>query len=76
MSDVKETKSEKFKRLAVARVNACLHQMKLIKNLANRNNYEWTDEEVKKIVDALQRSVNDINQAFKKGSIGNERFKL
>ena len=50
--------------------------MKLIKNLANRNNYEWTDEEVKKIVDALQRSVNDINQAFKKGSIENDRFKL
>lgn len=63
---VSETKNERFRRLAVARMNAALKQLKLIENLANRNNYEWTDEEAKKMVSALTKAVETIDKKFKK----------
>lgn len=65
MSEVKETRSERFHRLAVARMNAALKQLRLIENLANRNNYEWTEAEAAKMVTALRKSVDEIERRFK-----------
>ncbi len=61
-----ESKNDRFRRLAVARMNAALKQLKLIENLANRNNYEWTDEEAKKMISALNKAVESIDKKLKK----------
>jgi len=59
-----KNKSEKFVELANKRVNKALKDLKLIGNLSNRRNYEFNDEQVKKIVKALQKEVDSIKQSF------------
>lgn len=57
-------KRAKFVELANKRVTRCIKDLKLVSNLANRANYEFTDEDAKKIVRALQREVEAIRNRF------------
>ena len=57
-------KSQKFIELANKRVNKALKELKLVGNLANRKNYDYTDEQGKKIVKALQREVDSVRKVF------------
>jgi rubrerythrin len=57
-------KNEKFKRLASARVTKAIKTIRLIGNLSNRNNYEYTDEQVDKIISALNRELKDLKARF------------
>ena len=59
-----ESKNEKFKRLANKRVPAALEKIKLIENLSNTNNYEYSKEEADQIIKALNKSVNNLKQSF------------
>lgn len=54
-----EDRREKFIRLANQRVNRALDQLRLVGNLGNRSAYEYTEEDAKKIVKALQKSLDD-----------------
>ena len=47
----REEDREKFKRLAEQRVTKVLKQIKLVGNLSNRSNYEYSDGDVKKILE-------------------------
>jgi hypothetical protein len=58
------TKREKFVNLAEARVSKAMHSIRLIGNLANRNNYEYSDEDIRLITAALQAEINDMKQRF------------
>lgn len=70
-------KAEKFVELANKRVNKALKDLQLIGNLANRQNYEFTDEQSKKIVRALQQEIDIIKQCFQRtDEIGRNDFKL
>ena len=55
----------RFVELANKRVNATIVQIRLVGNLANRKNYEYTSDEAKKIVRALQREIDDLKIRFK-----------
>jgi ABC-type Fe3+-hydroxamate transport system substrate-binding protein len=57
-------KRAKFVELANKRVTKSIKDLKLIGNLANKANYEFTDEDAKKIVRALQREVDSIRARF------------
>lgn len=57
-------KSAKFVELANKRVNRAIKDMKLVTNLANRQNYEYSDEQAKKIVKALQTELDLLKQSF------------
>lgn len=59
-----EKKLNKFEELASKRVSNAIHAVRLIGNLSNRNNYAYTKEHVKQIVDSLQASVDDVNNRF------------
>ena len=48
--NIMESKEEKFKRLANARVNNAIKQLELIGNLSNSASYDYTDDEVRKIM--------------------------
>lgn len=61
---VTRNKAKKFVELANKRVNKALKDIRLIGNLANRQNYDFTDEQAKKIVRALQRDVDAVKQNF------------
>lgn len=57
-------KSAKFVELANKRVNRAIKDLSLIANLANRQNYEYSDEQAKKIVKSLQHGVDGVKQSF------------
>ena len=54
MRPPKETKDEKFRRLAEARVNKILHLFRLLGNLSWTANYSYTRDQVEQIFTTLQ----------------------
>jgi len=70
-----ESKSDKFKRLASKRVINAISKIELIANLAAPS-YEYTPEEVTKILTALQGSVDKVKAAFSRQKIEKTVFKL
>lgn len=72
---VGESKSDRFKRLASKRVVNAISKIELIANLAAPS-YEYTPEEVTKILTALQGSVDKVKAAFSKQKIEKTVFNL
>jgi len=70
-----ESKSDKFKRLASKRAVNAISKIELIANLAAPS-YEYTPEEVAKILAALQGSVDKVKAAFSKQKIEKSTFQL
>lgn len=58
-------KRENFVRLAEARVTKAQQSIRIVGNLANRANYEYTDEDVRQILGALQVELDDVKDRFK-----------
>ena len=71
-----ENKSEKFTRIAEKRVNGILNDIRLLKQLSNKNNYEYTDAQRKRIFSAVRSALNDADEAFKGMSKDRSRFRL
>jgi hypothetical protein len=71
-----ETKAERFTRIAEKRVNTLLHNVKLLKQISNKNNYEYTEVQRKKIFSAIRHAINDADIAFKGGGKQQDKFKL
>jgi hypothetical protein len=70
-------KGAKFIELANKRVNKAIKDIQLIGNLANRQNYDFNDEQAKKIVRALQLEVDQLKQSFQSADeTGRAEFKL
>lgn len=65
-------KSAKFVELANKRVNRAVKDIALIGNLSNRRNYTYNEEQAKKIVKALQASVDKVKASFLSGIHGQE----
>lgn len=63
-------KRAKFIELANKRVNRALKDLGLVANLANRHNYEYDDEQVRKIVKALQNEIDLVKNSFNLDSAG------
>jgi hypothetical protein len=72
-----KNKRDKFVELANKRVNRTVKDMRLIGNLSNKSAYSYTEEDVRKIVRALQREVESIKARFGgPGDTGDSEFKL
>jgi hypothetical protein len=72
-----EGKKERFKRLAEARTNKALAAIRSVAKLANRNHYEFNDEEAKAIFSAIRREVAEAQSAFSASCAKSEKkFKL
>lgn len=56
---------ERFVALASSRVNAAIHQLRLVGNLANKKNYEYSAEDAQKITRALQKEIEELKAKFK-----------
>ena len=59
-----ETKSDKFERIAAGRVQNALYYIDLIGNCANKTTYNYSDEQVRKIIKALKLQINILEQKF------------
>jgi len=70
-------KRENFVRLAEARVSRALDSIRVIGNLSNRSNYEYDDQDVKKIIKTLQDEVAKVKIKLEsKSGISKQQFKL
>lgn len=71
----KETKRERFIRVAESRTNKLLQQIKLIGNLSNQTIYDYSSEDIEKIFTAIESELKDAREQFyKQGS--KKRFTL
>lgn len=59
-----ENKNTRFKRLAKQRGERILKDIHLLGNLSNRNNYEYSDAEVKKIFTAIEEELKISRSRF------------
>jgi hypothetical protein len=57
-------KRSKFVELANKRTNRAIRDLRLIGNLSNRAAYQYGEEDVRKIVRALQKEIDTIKQKF------------
>lgn len=65
---------ERFVALANSRVTATIHQMRLVGNLSNRKNYEYSSDDASKIIRALQRELDELKSKFKGESKNDSNF--
>lgn len=59
-----ETKRERFVRLAENRMNNALKNIQLLSNLSNSSTYDYSNEDVDKIIKALKAAVTDLERSF------------
>jgi hypothetical protein len=70
-------KRENFVRLAESRVTRAIEAMRVIGNLSNRSNYEYDEEDIKKIINTLQSELTALKAQFKtKSGMSAQGFKL
>jgi len=69
-------KRDNFIRLAEGRVTRAIDSIRVIGNLSNRSNYEYTADDSKKIIDALQSEINALKLQFKPKTSSGKGFKL
>jgi hypothetical protein len=60
----REEDRQNFVKLAHARVNRAMKDIQLIGNLANRSNYDYSDEDVTKIFRALNDEISACRKRF------------
>jgi hypothetical protein len=70
----KETKNERFKRIATKRTNEILEKIRILGNCSNRSSYEYTDEEVNKIFSEIEKQLKSTKAKFSSGK--RDKFKL
>jgi len=58
------SKEQKFRALAEARLEKAVHSIELIAPLADKNRYTYNDEQVRYIIKTLKESVRDVENAF------------
>lgn len=71
-----ESKRERFVRIAEARTNKILEMMRLLGNCSSKANYEYSDEDIKKIFGALEKEIKNTKNRFLGIDANNEKFTL
>ena len=61
-----QEKIDRFKKIATNRTNKILKDIQLLGNCSNKSNYEYTDEDVKKIFAAIDEELKAVKVKIKK----------
>lgn len=70
-------KRDNFVRLAEARVNRALREIRLIGNLSNRSAYAYSDTDIRAIFKSLQRELDTAKTRFTGGGgLGEKEFRI
>ena len=67
-------KRERFKRLASHRTNVVIDRIRVLGNCANNGAYEYTQEDIRKIFNAIDTALSGVKAKFKKPI--NHKFEL
>ena len=71
-----ESKTDRFRRVAEARVNKIIKMIRLLGNCSGTGVYEYTDTQAAYIFSALQSELDKAKKRFRKPSLGKHRFSL
>ena len=63
-------------RIVEARTNKILEMMRLLGNCSSKANYEYSDEDIKKIFGALEKEIKNTKNRFLGIDANNEKFTL
>ncbi|SVD01971.1 uncharacterized protein METZ01_LOCUS354825 [marine metagenome] len=67
----------KFAELATKRVNKATQAIRVIGNLSNKSNYEYTDQDVRLMIRELNAAVADVKRRFSNGnSADSDNFRI
>jgi len=69
-------KQKKFIELGEKRVDKALTMLRLIRNLSNRNHYDYDETQANKIIKALDVEMQELKASFRKGVTKGKSFKL
>lgn len=73
---MKESKIDRFRRVAEARVNKIIKMIRLLGNCSETGVYAYTDAQVEYIFSALQSELDKAKRRFRKPLLGKHRFSL
>lgn len=62
----KSTRRVRFEKVASNRVNNILKTLDSLEKCSNRNNYEYNDDDVRKMEKALKDKLSDVLKSFSK----------
>lgn len=66
MENSRESKRDKFIRLAEARTNKIIDMLQLLGNCSNSNVYDYTQQDVDKIFSAIETEMREAKKKFNK----------
>lgn len=69
-------KRERFIKIAENRTNNIISTLKLLGNCSNKSNYDYTDEEVKKIFSAIEQELKRTKMRFYEAKTKKKEFSL
>ena len=74
--DAMNGKQENFKRIAESRVNKIITMVSSLENLTNTSYYEYSEEQVEAIFQAIQDQLDKTKAQFAPRKKGKKRFRL
>lgn len=74
VSSKKESKAETFIRIAEPRVKSVLRSLRILGNCSNRNNYEYTSDQVDSMFKTIQEALNEQEAKYSKSKSEQEAF--
>jgi len=73
----KSAKMIKFEELAERRMNEALNKIRLVGNLSNTGNYEYSESHARQIISTLKSAVRDVEHRFvNRGRAEKDAFKF
>lgn len=73
---MEETKDSRFVRIAEARTNKIINMIRLLGNCSNKRNYDYTEEEVRKIFAAIENELKITKNKFLESESNDKKFRL
>ena len=70
------TKRERFIKIVERRVNRIVDYLDLLGNCSNRKNYEYTDADVRKIFNEIEKKLRDVKLQFQEAPKAKKVFRL
>ena len=71
-----ETKRERFVRIVEARTNKIIDMLRLLGNCSNKANYDYTDADVQKVFNALEKELKAARLKYAATGTEEDKFKL
>lgn len=70
------TKKDNFKRIAENRTNKIIELISKLHNLTNPSFYDYTEEDIESIFNAIQDELDHQKELFKNSKKGRKKFRL